>query len=592
MPPCAVSAAPFLGVARSASGRLWRLRPGDDRMALALGQRYDLPDIVARVLTSRNVPLDGVPAFLDPRLRDTLPDPASFRDMAPALDRLAQAVMAGEGIGVFGDYDVDGATSSALLIRYFRALGIPVQCHIPDRIDEGYGPNAAALLELAARTGGLIVTADCGTTAHEPLAAARAAGVDVVVIDHHAGEERLPPAVAVVNPNRLDETSPHGHLAAVGVTFLVLVGLNRRLREVGLFATRPEPDLMRWLDLVALGTVCDVVPLVGVNRAFVTQGLKVLAKRGNTGLRVLADLCRLGEEPSTYHLGFVLGPRINAGGRVGKADLGVRLLVSEDEREAGEIALQLDALNRDRQLLEAQVLEESCARLGDGSGDPAILVAGENWHPGVIGIVASRLRERFNRPACVVSFSGDEGSGSGRSIAGVDLGDLVIAARQTGILTRGGGHAMAAGFTVTRGSLDRFRAFLFERVAARVAVGGLVPTLELDGALRLGGVNEQILRALEQIGPFGSGNAEPLFGVPEVRVQWSNIVGEKHVRCVLADATGARLEAIAFRAAENALGALLLRARDIPIHVAGRLRFNTWKGTRSIQFQIDDAAPA
>ncbi len=594
-PPCDPAASPFLGVSRSVCGRFWCLRPRDDRLSLALGQRYGLSDTVAGVLAARRVGIDEAPFFLDPKLSHALPDPSLLLDMDRAVERLARAVVEGMGVGVFADYDVDGATSAALLVRYFRALGVPVSCHIPDRLEEGYGPNPEALRNLAAKSGGLVVTVDCGTTAHETLAAARADGIEVVVIDHHAGEAQLPPAVAVVNPNRIDETSAHRQLAAVGVTFLVLVGLNRRLRQIGHFASRPEPDLKQWLDLVALGTVCDVVPLVGVNRALVAQGLKVCAMRRNLGLRALADVSRMTEEPSCYTLGFVLGPRINAGGRVGKANLGMRLLVSEDEREAREIALQLDAFNRDRQMIEAQVLEECCRRLEDGAdaaAGPVIVIGGDGWHPGVIGIVASRLRERFNRPALVVSLDGDEGVGSGRSVAGIDLGSLILAARQSGLLNRGGGHAMAAGFSVTRGGIDGLREFLSSRVAARLLSAGFRADLEVDGAIRIAGITEEVLAGLDRVGPFGAGNAEPVFAIPDVRVQWAEVVGERHVRCMLTDAAGARLEAVAFRAAENGLGTFLLGARDVVCHVVGRPRVKTWRGVRSIQLHIDDAAPA
>ncbi len=586
---------PYLGVSHSVSGRRWALRTYDDRTALAMGQAHGLPDVVARVLAARDVGIGDVSRFLNPRLSDSLPDPGHLRDMAPAVGRLARAVVGRETVGIFGDYDVDGATATALLTRYFRALGMTVHHHVPDRLLEGYGPNPEALIRLARAGSGLVVTVDCGATAHEALEAARAEGVEVVVVDHHAGIERLPPALAVVNPNRLDETTPHRQLAAVGVAFMVAVALNRRLRENGWFARNPEPNLLQWLDLVALGTVCDVVSLTGVNRALVVQGLKILAGRSNPGIKALADVAGVRERPTAYHLGFVLGPRINAGGRVGEADLGVRLLTTENPDEAVRIAKRLDDLNRDRQAIETDVLNASLMGIEstDGAdGAPIILSSGRDWHPGVIGIVASRLKERFNRPACVISFDGEEGVGSGRSIPGVDLGAMILAARQAGLLIRGGGHAMAAGFALEERNLEDFRRFLIERVAARIAEDDLKPVLKLDGALSIGGISESLVSTLEQVGPFGSGNAEPRFALSGVRVGWAGVVGEKHVKCVLVDAAGGRVDGIAFRALDTDLGSLLLKSGGVPIHVAGRARINTWRDSRTPQFQIDDAATA
>ncbi|KGM31605.1 single-stranded-DNA-specific exonuclease RecJ, partial [Inquilinus limosus] len=418
----------LFGVERSAKGARWIGRAADDRLALALSQRHALPEIVARVLAARGVGLDDAPAFLNPTLRALLPDPSVLRDMDRAAARIARAVTAGEGIAVFGDYDVDGATSTALLVRYLRALGIEPQIHIPDRIAEGYGPNAQALEKLRAGGAGLVVTVDCGTTAFDALEGA--AGLDVVVIDHHTAEPRLPKVAAVVNPNRLDQDPGLGQLAACGVTFLALVALNRALRQAGVFANRTEPDLLALLDLVALGTICDVVPLTGLNRALVGQGLKVMAQRRNTGLAALADVARVTETVDAYHAGYILGPRINAGGRIGRADLGARLLATEDRAEAARIAALLDEHNVDRKTVEAEVMAAAIAQVEAAEAGPVILVAGEGWHPGVVGIVAGRLRERYGRPSCVVGFEGGIGKASGRSVPGVDLGAAVIAARQ------------------------------------------------------------------------------------------------------------------------------------------------------------------
>lgn len=586
-----VTADIFLGVAASLTGRRWRLRAGDERQALAIAQRLEVPEIVARVLAARGVGLDQAPGFLSPTLRDGLPDPSHLKDMDAACERLASAVMQGERIAVFGDYDVDGATSSALLARYVAAVGGRLRVYIPDRIKEGYGPNAPALLKLKDEGVSVVVTVDCGTGAFEALAAAADAGLDVIVVDHHEAEERLPRAAAIVNPNRLDDDSPHGQLAAVGVAFLLVVGLNRTLRQAGWFKARPEPDLMAWLDLVALGTVCDVVPLTGVNRALVTQGLKVMAARRNPGLAALADVAGLDEPPGTYHAGFILGPRVNAGGRVGAADLGARLLATDDPAEAIEIARRLDALNRERQAIEAAVLEQAIAQIEQGTRDEALaFAAGEGWHPGVIGIVAGRLKERYNLPACVVALDGGHGIGSARSVGGVDIGAAVIAARQAGLLVKGGGHAMAAGFTVARASLEAARAFIAERVAARLAAAGIVPTLTLDGALKPGGASLALVEHLERVGPFGAGNPEPRFAVPNARLQWVDVVGDAHVRCTIAADAGAPLKAIAFRALDGPLGRALLDHGGVPLHLAGRLRLNTWRGHTSVQFQIDDAA--
>lgn len=587
------AAAAFLGVDHSFGGRRWRMRPADDRLALALSQRLGLPEVVGRVLAARGVGLDDAEAFLAPTLRDFLPDPAHLRDMAAAVERLARAVRDSERICVFGDYDVDGATATALLLRFLRTVGASPAHYIPDRLVEGYGPGAEAMLRLKSEGVAVVVTVDCGITAHEALHAAAATGLEVIVVDHHAAEAELPPAVAVINPNRLDETSPHGHLAAVGVAFLLVVALNRALREAGWYRGRPEPDLLQWLDLVALGTVCDVVALTGFNRAVVAQGLKVMARRGNPGLAALADVAGIGERPDAYHLGYILGPRVNAGGRVGRSDLGARLLATEDPEEAAELARRLDAHNRERQEIEAAVLLEAIEQVEGRGGDdlPLVLAAGEGWHPGVIGIIASRLKERYARPACVVALDGGEGKGSGRSVPGLDLGAAVIAARQTGLLLKGGGHAMAAGFTVPRERLAELRRFLGERLAAQMD-GPPVPTLNLDGALDAGGASIDLVETLRRVGPFGAGNAEPRFVIAAARIQRADVVGSGHVRCMLAGAGAGRLKAIAFRAADSEMGHALLASAGAPLHLAGHLRLDTWQGRSQVQLVIDDAAPA
>lgn len=580
-------------VDRSVTGRRWVLRQADGRAGLALSQRLGVPEIVGRVMAARGIDLDGAEQFLDPTLRDALPDPASLAGMDEAAVRLAEAIRNGEPLAIFGDYDVDGATSSALLARFLSAVGVPARVYIPDRITEGYGPTTPALMRLRAEGIKLVITVDCGTTAFEPLDAAGEAGLDVVVVDHHVAEPALPRAVSVVNPNRLDDTSGQGALAAVGVSFLFAIATNRVLRESGWYKEqgRDEPDLMALLDLVALGTVCDVVPLVGLNRAFVSQGLKVMGRRRNPGLVALADVARVDSKLSEYHAGFLLGPRVNAGGRVGEAPLGAQLLMTQNSAEAVEIAQRLDAWNTERRDIEAQVLEDAMTQVeGTDLSAALIVAAGEGWHPGVIGIVAGRLKERFNRPAFVIGFDGDTGKGSGRSVEGVDLGSIVIAARQAGLLVNGGGHKMAAGLTVERGKLEELRAFMDERVAQDVARNAVVPTLRIDGAMALSGVQPDFVAALERLAPFGAGNSEPRFALTSVRVAKADVVGTGHVRCFLSDSTGGRLKAIAFRAAGEPLGDALLDKSGLGMQLAGKLRPDTWQGRNDVQLIIDDAA--
>jgi len=587
-------AAAVLGVERSLTGRRWRARLDDDRRAMALAQRLDLPEVIARILAARGIGIDTAEAFLNPTLKAMLPDPLALQDMEKAARRLADAVAAGETIGIFGDYDVDGATSAALLSRFLRQVGAAVAVHIPDRIKEGYGPNAAALAKLGERGARVVVTVDCGISAHDPLRLAAEAGLDVIVLDHHLAEAGLPPACAVVNPNRLDDTSGLGYLAAVGVTFMTVIALNRLLRERGWYGERAEPDLMAWLDLVALGTVCDAVPLAGLNRALVTQGLKVMGRRGNPGLNALADIARLKEAPGAYHAGFVLGPRINAGGRVGEPDLGVRLLCTESPDEAVGLAMRLDGYNTERRDIEQAVLDAALVEAERAmAGDPALLMAaGEGWHPGVIGIVASRLVERFHRPCFVVALADGLGKGSGRSLAGIDLGAAVTAARQAGLLVNGGGHPMAAGITVEASRLGELTEFLQARVEAQSPERGRPLDIGVDGALSPGAATADLVATVERIGPFGVGNAEPRFAVAEARVVRADVVGGDHVRCILAGGDGARLKAIAFRAAGGPLGQALMTSGGAPLHIAGHLRADRWQGREGAQLVVEDVAVA
>ncbi|HEX9770348.1 MAG TPA: single-stranded-DNA-specific exonuclease RecJ [Kiloniellales bacterium] len=583
-----------LKVERSRLGRRWESRCRDQRLAWALSQRFALPDAVGRVLAGRGLDLDSVEDFLEPTLRKLLPDPSRFKDMDRAVARVQAAIEGGEAIAVFGDYDVDGATSAALLKRCLAAAGVPLRVYIPDRLAEGYGPNAPALLRLKSEGISLVITVDCGTTGHAALATAAEAGLDVIVLDHHTAEPRLPPVHAMVNPNRLDEDGAFAQLAAVGVAFIFLVGLNRALREAGWYrrAGREEPDLRRWLDLVALGTVCDVVPLTGLNRAFVAQGLKVLAGRGNAGLAALCDVARLDEAPGAYHAGFLLGPRVNAGGRVGRADLGARLLACDDAGEAAKLAAELDGYNSERRDIERWVFDQALAQLesGEAASDGLVLAAGRGWHPGVIGIVASRLRERTNLPALVVALDEGIGKGSGRSVPGVDLGAAVIAARQQGLLEDGGGHPMAAGLTVAEARLPELRAFLDERLARRMAEIDYRPALGIDAVLQPGAAQADLVQQLAALEPYGVGNPEPRFALAECQVLGPQVVGESHVRCTVLGQDGARRKAIAFRALDSALGEVLLRRQGLPLHLAGKLRLDRWAGGDAVQFIIEDVA--
>ncbi len=588
-----MTGAPVLGVERSLLGRLWRERAGDERAGLAIAQRLACPELVGRLLARRGVAPEAAERFLEPRLKDELPDPSDFLDMDKAVARLVEALERRETIAVFGDYDVDGATSAALLRRFFEAAGGRVMVYVPDRQREGYGPNAPALLRLRDEGASVVVTVDCGITAFAPLEAASEAGLDVIVVDHHVGEPALPNARAVINPNRLDETSPHGALAAVGVAFLLAIGVNRALRRIGWYEDRAEPDLMAWLDLVALGTVCDVVPLTGLNRALVAQGLKVMRRRGNPGIAALADVARVSEPLGAYHAGFILGPRVNAGGRVGASDLGARLLACDDAVESRALAERLDALNAERREIEAQVLTQAMAQVEGAPKAALLFAAGEAWHPGVVGIVASRLKDRYNRPACVVAMAGGIGRGSGRSVRGLPLGPAIIAARQAGLVLNGGGHAMAAGFTVASDRLLDLKNFLEER--AREALGDAepVPELAIDGALTAAAATLELAALVERIGPFGTGNPEPRFVLPQMRVLRADVVGGAHVRLILADGAGAgRIKAIAFRAVDGPLAPALLQSGGAAFHVAGHLRADRWQGREDVQLLLDDAAPA
>jgi single-stranded-DNA-specific exonuclease len=588
----------YLGVTASARGYTWRerLAPGAANTALAISQQHGLPELLGRVLAARGIAIEDVPNVLEPTIRALMPDPSTLNDMDKAARRLADAVVKRERVAVFGDYDVDGACSSALMRRFLNAHGLDATIYIPDRMFEGYGPNVPAIQGLVEKGAQLIVTVDCGTTSFEALAPQHRGRTDVLVIDHHQADEQLPDVTAVVNPNRQDDLSGLGHLCAAGVVFMLLVATTRELRRRGHYEKAgAPPDLLAMLDLVALATVCDVVPLQTLNRAYVTRGLEIMRQRQNVGLRALVDAAGLNQPPTPYLLGFVLGPRINAGGRIGDAALGARLLSLDDETEAARIAVQLDKLNRERKAIETQMLEEATAeadRLIDEMPDlPMLVVASERWHKGVVGLVASRLVERFGRPACVIAWEGpDQGTGSLRSIAGVDIGSAVRAATAEGLLLKGGGHAMAAGLTVAREKFEAARMYLAQQVASPATTARAARALEIDGALTPAAANDTLIELIERAGPYGQGNPQPRFVFPAHRVRFAKVMGEAHLRVTLEADDGSRLEGIAFRAVGQPLGELLTNTGGMPIHVAGNLRRDTWGGRQRIELQIEDAA--
>jgi single-stranded-DNA-specific exonuclease len=588
----------FLSVEHSVCGRPWRDRL-DERgtaKALSIAQRHAVPELLARVLAGRNVEAEDVEAFLDPTIKRLMPDPHTLTAMQAAAERIADAVQRGESVAIFGDYDVDGATASALLARFLRQGGLDPMIYIPDRIFEGYGPNVEAIRSLAERGAKLLITVDCGTTSMEPLGEAQRLGLDVVIIDHHQADEELPPAVAVVNPNRRDDLSGLGHLAAVGLTFLTIVAINRVLRNRGFWTeARPEPDLLDFLHVVALGTVADVVPLKGLNRAFVAKGMISLRRREHVGLTALMDAARLSGPPEPWHLGFLLGPRINAGGRIGRADLGVRLLMEEDPVEASRIAGELDRLNRERQTIEqatlAEAEAEAMAALGLEEKGAVVVTAAEGWHPGVVGLVAARLKERYCRPAFAIAIDPSGiGTGSGRSIPGVDLGQAVRRAVADGLLMKGGGHAMAAGVTLKKGALAEFRAYLEDTLGAAVLAARRDDALLIDAAVTAAAANADTVATMARAGPFGSGNAEPIVALPAHTIVYAEEVGQSHIRARLKAGDGAFLNVIAFRAAGQKLGNALMQNRGRAVHAAGSLALDRWQGEERVQLRLLDIA--
>ncbi len=588
----------FLNVKNSISDKAWvdRLDPVGARVAKAISQTTGISEIVARILAGRGVSQEGAEVFLNPTIKDLMPDPSSLTDMDRLAARLVDAIINKEKVALFGDYDVDGACSVALMQLYLKAFNLETIVHIPDRIFEGYGPNNDAMDKFKKQGASLVITLDCGTSSTSTIEYGKNLGLDILVIDHHLSEGELPPANAIVNPNRQDDISDLGYLCAAGVTFMVLVALNREMRS----RSKPEfPNLMQLVDLVALATICDVVPLKGLNRAFVNRGVELMRMGNNIGIKALALSARITQPINPYHLGFIIGPRINAGGRIGDAGLGVSLLASSDNEQVNEIATRLNELNIERQQIEAEAVEEATnaaiAEIGAGDGPSVLVLASENWHPGVVGLVAARLKERFSRPAFAISLAmHNKATGSGRSIIGVDLGSAIIRAVEKGIIPKGGGHAMAAGISLKPDEIGAFRNFICEALQAEVKEARAQNQLKIDAAITARTANIDFVQLLEKAGPFGAGNANPMFAFPAHKVRYAKIVGAGgHIRFNLYSGDGANIEAIAFRAAETEFGQLLLQAKDDrPVHIAGSLGINHWNGREKVQLRaIDGFSP-
>jgi len=578
---------------KSLSGYKWSLREADNVLVTSLAQKFRLPEIAARLLALRGIDHESAEEFLNPSIKAALPDPSHLKDMDKATSRIVKAIIEGEKIYIFGDYDVDGATSTALLVRFFKMAGVDVGFYIPDRMVEGYGPSITAYDKIKADGGKLIITVDCGTLAFEPIKYGNDNGIETIVIDHHLSSSSLPEAVAIVNPNRIDESSELTNLAAVGMCFLLAISVNRLLRESG-FYKKQEPDILSLLDLVALGTVCDVMILTGLNRAFVSQGLKVLAKRKNKGLVALADVGRIDEIPSTYHLGFVLGPRINAGGRIGEAALGTKLLTTQNVDEAFDIALKLDKLNQDRQAIEALALEEAMAQAEKINEISPIIFVRNNentsqWHEGIIGIVAGRLKEKFHKPAIVFAFKDGVGKASGRSVTDVDLGAAVTSAKMEDILINGGGHAMAAGLSIAEDKYDEFAQYINHRLGDSVKKYLTSKSLNIDAIISLSAITVGLIEKIQKLAPFGNGNPEPRFAIRNVTVTSAKIVGKDHIMCFLEDANSTKkLKAMYFKAGGTEAGEKILNSYGKKFDIAGKIKLNRWNGYEKAELIIDD----
>jgi single-stranded-DNA-specific exonuclease len=586
----------FLDVEKSVSGRRWVARLQDDRLAEAISQRHELPEILGRVMAARGVALDDAEAFLNPTLRNLMPQPAALKDMEKGAQYIADAIIAKTKIGIITDYDVDGVSSGAIFKLFLKAVGSDATIHVPDRLTEGYGPSEHAVKSLKGQGCDLLLTLDCGVLAHDPLAHAAELGLTTIIVDHHQAGEILPEAYAVINPNRQDDISGFGYLCAAGVVMILVATINKLLRAQGYYLPdRPEPNMLQWLELVALATVCDVVPLKGLNRAYVTQGLKIMSRRENLGLAQLSDIARLKRSPDVYALGFVLGPRLNAAGRIGHADMALELLTTKDKGRANQLAQELELLNRQRQAIELRVVDAAAlqaeASLGKEQRGSVLVVASDGWHAGVVGLAASRLKDRYQLPSFVLAQDSKTGlaSGSGRSIMGVDIGAAIRAAFEAGVIVKGGGHAMAAGLTVEIAKLGVFREFLEEKLASSVS-SAAENTLPIDGALTATGATLDLIELLEQAGPYGSAHPSPMFAFPAHKVVYADPAGSDHIRCTLAAPDGTRIKAIAFRAMRTEMGELLLTERKLPLHIAGRLTIDEWGAKRVPSIQIEDIA--
>lgn len=578
---------------KSIGGNIWERTTADERMAELIMQSQQMPYVVARILASRGITPDALDTFVNPKLQNLMPNPSCLKGMDVAAKRLADAIVNSEPIGIIGDYDVDGATSSSVLRRFLEFFGLKVIVHIPDR-EEGYGPSTQAFAEFESNNIKLVVTTDCGTTAFDVLNNAAKEGFDIIVLDHHEAETKLPDVLAVVNPKRLDEDNEYPYLkylAAVGVVFMTVVAINRELKNRGFYASHSTPDLMKFLDMVALGTVCDVVPLLGLNRAYVKQGLKIMALRQNLGIKALSDVAGLSEAPAAFHLGYVLGPRINAGGRVGDASIGNKLLCAKTEEEAKKLAEALNQFNLERKDIEAYVLLQAIEMLeGKPQEYPMAFVFGHDWHQGVIGIVAGKLKERYNVPSFVMSIEADEVKGSARSIPGVDLGALVMAAKEQGLLTKGGGHTMAAGFSLNEDKIEDFKKFAGEFIKQKLGDEQLIPIIEYDGLISLSGATLDLAEKLQLLEPFGAGNPEPKIVIENVKFSRASIIGNGHVKCFLTSDMGGSLKAIAFRCADTEVGKTMLNSKGEKFNVIGLLHKDVWQGNSSVQFIIEDIA--
>lgn len=585
-----------LGVSESTRGNCWKFRLDDERLALNLSQKLGVPEMIGRIIASRNIALDDAHNFLDPKLRNLLPDPYNLKDMEKATDRTVSAILNCEKISIFGDYDVDGATSSALLVRYFRSLKVGVNTYIPDRVKEGYGPNIDSIDHLHNLGSSLIITVDCGTTSYEPIERTNLLGIDLIVLDHHKSDIKLPSAFAIVNPNRIDDENSNNtnlsNLAAVGVTFLFIASINRELQKRNYFKLNEKPDLRRWLDLVALGTVCDLVPLNNLNRAFILGGLEIMKKRMNPGIIALTEVGKVNEQLNSYHLGYVLGPRVNAGGRVGNSEFGLKVLETDDKNIAKEIAMKLNDYNIERKEIESNVLKEAISLLETQNffSEEVIIVYKKNWHLGVLGIVASRLVEKYKKPAIVLSQMNNILKGSGRSIPGFDLGVNVINAKNLKIIISGGGHSMAAGLTMESEKIDEFKSFIRTKVKDKFSLGLMNSYLHIDGIINIEAANQDLIGLIEKVGPFGTGNPMPRFLINNITLLKVFPVGDDHVSCILKGGGSKTLKAIAFRSLGEDLGRVLLSSQGKCLHVVGQLRNNSWNGKVEPQLTIEDIA--